>query len=107
MGELQVYEGTPNQLAEQLRTLPDTQKYRMTLMPEEPGQEGMGRLEAAITRMTHRTPEEIAAVRERLLAVTPPPRELPEGTTIFDAVLGKWPGDETDEQIVAALEKLS
>ena len=76
-------------------------------MPEEPAEEGMASLEVALTRMIHRTPEEIAAARERLLAVTPPPRELPEGTTIFDAVMGKWPGDETDEQITAALEKLS
>jgi hypothetical protein len=107
MGELQIYEGTPDQLVEQLRALPDTKKYRMTLMPEEPTEEHMESLEAAITRMINRTPEEIAAARERLLAVTPPPRELPTGTTIFDAVMGKWPGDETDEQIAAALEKLS
>ena len=107
MGELQVYEGTPNQLAKQLRTLPVKQKYRMTLLPEEPDGEAMASLEAEVARMNSRTPEEVAAVRERLLAVTPPPRELPDGKNIFDVVMGKWPGDETDEQISTALEKLS
>lgn len=103
----QTYEGTPTQLAKQLLTLPDSQKYHMTLIPEEPAEEGVESLEAALTRMTSRTPEEIAATRERLLAATPPPRELPPGKTIFDVVMGKWPGEETDEQILTALEKLS
>jgi hypothetical protein len=107
MGEQQVYQGTPDQLAEQLRSLPDTQNYRMTLIPEEATEEDILSLEAAITRMIHRTPQEVAAVRERLLGVTPPPRELPEDMTIFDVVMGKWPGDETDDQIATALEKLS
>ena len=106
MAERQIYEGTPNQLAEQLGMLPVSQKYRMTLMPEESLEEGMASLEAAIARMTSRTPEEIALVRERLLAITPPPTELPDGKTIFDVVMGTWPGDETDAQVAAFLEKL-
>lgn len=57
--------------------------------------------------MLNRTPEETRAIRERLLAATPPPREIPEGQNIFDVVMGRWPGDETDEQILDALEKLS
>src|SRR5438876_681809 len=101
------YEGTPSQLAKQLLSLPSDQKYRMTLTQEAPMEEDVESLEAAIARMTSRTPEEIASVRERILAATPPPRELPEGKTIFDVVMGKWPGDETDEQVLAALEKLS
>lgn len=35
MAQAQVYEGTPEQLAKQLRQLPNTQKYRMTVIPEE------------------------------------------------------------------------
>lgn len=35
MAQAQVYEGTPEQLARQLRQLPNTQKYRMTVVPEE------------------------------------------------------------------------
>lgn len=103
----QTYEGTPTQLAEQLRSLPDSQKYRMILTLDEPAEEEVDTLEAAIARMTSRTSEEIVATRERLLAATPSPRELPAGMTIFDAVMGKWPGDETDEQIFEALERLS
>ena len=33
--------------------------------------------------------------------------ELPEGKTLEDVVVGMWPGDETDEEIFAALERLS
>ena len=102
-----IYEGTPTQLAEQLRALPEQRKYRMTLTSEEVKEEATETLGAAITRMTSRTPEEIAAARERLLAAAPPPEELPPGTTIFDVMMGKWPGDETDEQIFDALERLS
>ena len=56
MAQAQTYEGTPSQLAEQLLTLPGSQKYRMTLISEEPVEEGAESLEAAITRMTNRTP---------------------------------------------------
>ena len=108
MAQAQTYEGTPTQLAERLLTLPNSQTYFMTLTPEEGVEEKeVESLEAAIARMTSRTPKEIASVRERILAATPPPRELPEGKTIFDVVMGKWPGDETDEQIYEALRKLS
>jgi len=103
----QTYEGTPTQLAEQLRLLPGSQKYRMTLTPEENAEEEAESLEAAIARNTDRTPEEIVAARERLFAATPPPRELPEGKTVLDVIMGTWPGNETDEQIFDALEKLS
>jgi len=103
----QTFEGTPAQLAEQLRLLPDTQKYQMTLTTEEAADSDIETLEAAIARMTTRTPEEIATARERLLAASPQPRELPAGQTILDAVMGKWPGDETDEQVFEALERLS
>jgi hypothetical protein len=107
MAQQQTYEGTPTQLAEQLRLLPESQKYRMTLTLEEAEEEEAESLEAAIARITNRTPEEIAAARERLFAATPPPRELPEGKTVLDVVMGTWPGDETDEQVFEALARLS
>lgn len=91
----------PAEFARKLLTehLPPTQQSE-----EEDAAES---LEAAIARMTHRSPQEIASVRERILAATPPPRELPEGKTLLEVVMGQWPGDETDEQIRTALEILS
>jgi hypothetical protein len=72
-------------------------------LSEQPGSS----LEEDIWRMTHRTPEEILETRRRILASNPPPRELPEGKTLADVVVGKWPGDETDEEINALLDALS
>lgn len=113
MAQQQVYEaeGTPKQLAEGIRRLPEGRKYKITVqfaegqLPVE--EEPVERLDAAITRLTSRTPEEIASIRQRILAANPLPRELPEGQTILDTIMGKWPGEETDEQIREALEKLS
>jgi len=102
-----IYEGTPTELVKQLRSLDDERSYRMTLTTEEPEEAEVQTPEEALVRMTARTPEEIADFRERLFAATPAPRELPEGRTIFDVVMGTWCGDETDEQIAAALGKLS
>lgn len=64
-------------------------------------------LDRAIERMKNRTPEEIEETRKRIFAASKPPRPLPEGKTIFDVLCGKWPGDETDEEIEEALRKLS
>ena len=36
-----------------------------------------------------------------------PRRPSPPGTSWLAQVAGKWPGDETDEQILKALEELS
>lgn len=63
-------------------------------------------LEEAVKRITSRTPEQIMADRERLLASSPPARPLPEGKTLFDVVEGTWPGDQTDEEIRIMLERL-
>ena len=57
--------------------------------------------------LKHRTPEEIEEARRRIDARSPPPRPLPPGKTLSDMVEGTWPGDETDEQIREALERLS
>jgi hypothetical protein len=64
-------------------------------------------LSRAITRMVNRTPEEIAEAQMRAIATCKPQNEIPPGKTLFDMVAGKWPGDETDEQIQEALERLS
>ncbi len=64
-------------------------------------------LDEAIAKMTHRTPEEIEETRRRVLEASRPPRDLPPGKTLADVVVGQWPGDETDEQIQEALERLS
>jgi hypothetical protein len=62
-------------------------------------------LERAIAAMANRTPEEIAEARRQV--IVPSKRHLAPGETIFDAVGGKWPGNETDEQVMEALERLS
>jgi len=54
-----------------------------------------------------RTPDEIARVRARVLASSPEPRPLPPGKTLEDVIVGEWPGDETDDEIDAALKDLS
>jgi hypothetical protein len=64
-------------------------------------------LDAAIARLNNRTPNEIAAARDRLLASSPEPLPIPEGKTLSDVIMGKWPGDETDEEVNLALERLS
>ena len=64
-------------------------------------------LEKAMAKMRARTPEQIAEARNQLFQASKPPRPLPEGQTIFDAIGGKWPSNETDEEVFAALKKLS
>jgi hypothetical protein len=64
-------------------------------------------LDKAIAAIKNRTPEEKAAASERAVRTYKPRRELPPGKTLEDMVAGKWPGDETDDQIREALEKLS
>ena len=68
------------------------------------------RLEAELAwleGLKSRTDAEIEAARRRLDALSPPPAPIPEGKTLSDMVEGKWPGDETDEQINEALKRLS
>lgn len=68
---------------------------------------GDNALDRAVAAMTSRTPEQMAQARERALQAGPPPRPLPPDKTLADAIMGKWPGDETDEQIQVALGELS
>ena len=74
---------------------------------EESDDEDPGALDRAIAKMMNRTPEEVEATRARLFAEMEPPREIPEGKTLEDMISGKWPGDETDDEVLRALEKLS
>ena len=62
-------------------------------------------LAEAVARMAGRTPEQIAAARERAFGFIRPGKPLAAGQTIFDAVVGKWPGDETDEDVAEALRR--
>ncbi len=61
----------------------------------------------ALAQMKTRTPTETAAVREKMFRLAKPPRHLPENESIIDVVFGKIPGDETDEEVFTALQKLS
>lgn len=64
-------------------------------------------LAEAVNRLVNRTPEQKLADRAAVMKTARPGRPLPEGKTFFEVVQGTWPGDETDEQIFEALERLS
>ena len=57
--------------------------------------------------LQNRSAEDIKAARSRLFNLTPSPTPIPKGKTLSDMVEGKWPGDETEEQVRDALERLS
>lgn len=103
MTQPKIYEGTGEELQQHLKQHPH-ERFRLILLPIN---REFQTFEEAFAQATNRTPEEIAAARSRLIQASPPPRELPEGKTLEDVVMGKWPGDETDEQIFEALRKLS
>jgi hypothetical protein len=63
--------------------------------------------QSPISKADARRHEQILIDRERILGLTPDPQPIPEGKTLFDVVEGTWPGDETDDEIREALEKLS
>jgi len=64
-------------------------------------------LAGEVARIANCTPEERRAERERLSKSIRKGRPLPEGATLNDVLVGQWPGEETDEQIREALERLS
>jgi hypothetical protein len=48
------------------------------------------------------------AGREPLLSLTEPPlRQSQDRTSGINAIIGRWPGDESDEVVAKALEELS
>ena len=73
---------------------------------EEGAQENPEALASAVSAMIERTPDQVKAAQEAALRDFPPERELPTGKTIFD-VIPRIRGNETDEQVLAALERLS
>jgi hypothetical protein len=64
-------------------------------------------LGVVLDAMTHRTAIQIAEARLRAMNAYKPVRSLPRGTVLVDVVSGKWPGEESDEQIDAAIGELS
>lgn len=64
-------------------------------------------LECALRQVRDETPEErtlrIAAARAKVR----PGQTLPRGQKLDDAVFGRWPGTETDDEVRAALDRLS
>ena len=82
-------------------------RVKISIEPEIEPEEETDALAEAIARLNNRTHEEIMADRARVLAASPPPRPLPEGKTLEDVISGKWPGNETDDEIAAALRELS
>ncbi len=103
MAQPHILEGTGEELIELLHQQPKERFRLIKLQNDRPFQT----YEEALAQAMNRTPEEIAEARARLIQASPAPRELPEGKTLEDVVMGQWPGDETDEQIFEALEKLS
>lgn len=63
-------------------------------------------LNRAVARFTNRTPEEREAARQELLNAIPTPLPTPEGKTVFD-MIPRIRGEETEEQVFEALERLS
>ena len=64
-------------------------------------------LAEAVARMTSRTPGQLSEAQSRAAEFIRPGKALTPGQTIFDAVGGKWPGDENDQEVTEALRKLS
>ena len=91
-----------------MQILEEKLKEPYTTSPtDEDGDFGLDALERAIAQMMSRTPEEVEETRARLFQEMEPPRPLPPGKTLADILSGQWPGDETDEEVLAALAKLS
>jgi hypothetical protein len=63
-------------------------------------------LSRAIERMRSRTPEEVDAMRERVLKQASQPLPLPSSQTIFD-IIPSLRGNETEEEVQLALARLS
>ena len=77
------------------------------LAPEDSTPEDPDALTRALAKFTNRTPEEIAQAQAQAIRSYKPERELPAGATLLDVVSGKWPGDESEDEIAQALRKLS
>ncbi len=67
--------------------------------------EAIDPLADGITWLTDRTSADVEAARNRLLGQ--PVHSLPPGKSLVETVEGTWPGDESDEVVRAALDRLS
>jgi|SRR5262245_15542848 len=101
-----VIEGTPEEIAAVVNRLP-VDRYHAEITCVTGMSPTKDYLAEAIQRATSRTAAEIQAAREEIFAQSPEPTPIPPGKTLDDMVMGKWPGDESDEEIRAALEELS
>ena len=57
---------------------------------------GTDKLDEGVDWLTGRCEAEVQSARDRILANSSRPRELPAGKNVLDVVEGKWPGSETD-----------
>jgi len=73
----------------------------------EPGLLKQAPLSQAVAATTCRTLEEAAQAQACAMAAYLPRRAVLPGKTPADVFWGQWPGDETEEQIQAALDELS
>ena len=105
LSPISVVEGTREEVVESIRKLPDV-RLHVEIQQIKAGENQKTFQEQEIERITNRSPEELRANWEYIVSVSPPPRPLPPGKTLDDMVMGQWPGDETDEEILAALEDL-
>jgi len=78
-----------------------------TTLPNEQPIPVVPKLEHELAWLAERSAEEIAKTRCRLFGLTPPAAIPPEGKTVADMVEGQWPGEETDQQVRDALDRLS
>ncbi len=105
--ESTVFEGTRDEIVARIQALPD-ERYQVEVVglrkDEAPP---IDTLDEAIRKLRSRTPEKILADRAEIIAGSPAPRPLPSGMTLEEVVAGTWPGQETDDEIREALERLS
>ena len=94
----------PSECAKQLLA-----QYLPPLSPNEEtaGDGGEDLLAGAIAGMTGRTSDEVSQAQTRAAEFIRPGKPLAPGQTVVAAVSGKWPGDESDDQVTEALRKLS
>jgi len=102
-----VVHGTPEEIAAAVSELSAEHRYFVEIIRLDPPSEPNEAVREYIERIANRTPEEIEANRVASIAASPKPRPLPPGKTLADVMCGKWPGDETDEQVLDALEEMS
>lgn len=101
-----VFEGTRDECTSFVNGLPP-KRYHIEISDLDEAPVERDYLAEALRKATDRTPEQMLADRAEVLAKSRKAKPLPPGKTLRDVVVGQWPGDETDEQIRAALEELS